>query len=72
MQWKAPSKPLAVDDPLLLPEQEVPTVIGMIWFLDQDIPSHPKEGCVEILEESLLLEERLDQIRIRTTVGLTT
>jgi len=23
MQWEAPSKPLAVDDPLLLPEREV-------------------------------------------------
>jgi len=23
MQWEAPSKPLAVDDSLLLPEQEV-------------------------------------------------
>jgi len=42
MQWEAPSKPLAVDDSLILPEREVPVEIGMMWFLDQDIPSHPK------------------------------
>ena len=35
MQWEAPSKPLAVDDPLLLPEREVYAEIGINWFLDQ-------------------------------------
>jgi len=34
MQWEAPSKPLAVDDPLLLPEREVHAEIGINWFLD--------------------------------------
>jgi len=29
MQWEAPFKPLAVDDPLLLPEQEVHAEIGI-------------------------------------------
>jgi len=72
MQWEAPSKPLAVDDPLLLPEREVHTEIGMNWFLDQDIPSHPERGYVRILAESLLWEERLGKTRIRTTEGLTT
>jgi len=38
MQWKAPSKPLAVDDPMLLPEREVHAEIGINWFLDQEIP----------------------------------
>jgi len=37
MQWEAPSKPLAVDDPLLLPGREVHTEIGINWFLDQEI-----------------------------------
>ena len=32
MQWEMPSKSLAVDDPLLLPEREVHAEIGMIWF----------------------------------------
>jgi len=32
MQWEAPSKPLAVDDPLLLPEREVHAEIGIIGF----------------------------------------
>jgi len=41
MQWEAPSKPLAVDDPLLLPEREVHAEIGINWFLDREIP---KEG----------------------------
>jgi len=34
MQWEAPSEPLAVDDPLLLPEREVHAEIGINWFLD--------------------------------------
>jgi len=34
MQWEAPFKPLAVDDPLLLPEREVHAEIGINWFLD--------------------------------------
>jgi len=69
MQWEAPSKPLAVDDPLLLPEQEVHAEIGINWFLDQEIP---KGGYVRILAELLLWEERLGKTRIRTTEGLTT
>jgi len=69
MQWEAPSKPLAVDDPLLLPEREVHAEIAINWFLDQDIP---KGGYVRILAESLLWEERLGKTRIRTTQGLTT
>ena len=56
MQWEAPSKPLAVDDPLLLPERDVYAEIGLNWFLDQEIP---KGGYVRILAESLLWEERL-------------
>jgi len=38
MQWEAPSKPLAVDDPLLLPKREVHAEIGINWFLDREIP----------------------------------
>jgi len=72
MQREAPSKPLAVDDHLLLPEREVPVEISITWFLDQDIPSHPEGGYVRIPEESLLWEERLGKTRIRTTEGLTT
>ena len=72
MQWEAPSKPLAVDDPLLLPEREVHAEISIDWFLDQDIPSHPKEGYVRILAELLLWEDCLGKTRIRTTEGLTT
>jgi len=68
MQWEAPSKLLAVDDPLLLPEREVHAEIGINWFLDQEIP---KGGNVRILAESLLWEERLGKTRIRTTEGLT-
>jgi len=56
MQWEAPSKPLAVDDPLLLLEREVHAKIGINWFLDQEIL---KGGYVRILAESLLWEERL-------------
>jgi len=37
MQWEAPFKPLAVDDPLLLPEREVHAEIGINWDLDQEI-----------------------------------
>jgi len=51
MQWEAPSKPLAIDDPLLLPEREVHAEIGINWFLDQKIP---KGGYFRILAESLL------------------
>ena len=57
MQWEAPSKPLAVGDPLLLPVREVHAEIGINWFLDHDIPSHPKGVCVRILAESLLWEK---------------
>jgi len=69
MQWEVPSKPLAVDDPLLLPEREAHAEIGINWVLDQEIP---KRGYVRILAESLLWEERLGKTRIRTTEGLTT
>jgi len=31
MQWEAPSKPLAVDDPLRLQEREVHVGIGINW-----------------------------------------
>jgi len=72
MQWEVPSKLLAADDLLLLPEREVRVEIGITWFLDQDIPSHPKGGYVRILKESLLLEECLGKTRIRTTEVLTT
>jgi len=61
MQWEAPSKPLAVDDPLLLPEQDVHAEIGINWFLDQEIQ---KGGYFRILAESLLWEERLGKTRI--------
>jgi len=37
MQWEAPSKPLAVHDPLLLLEREVHAKIGINWFLDREI-----------------------------------
>jgi len=47
MQWEAPSKSLAVDDPLLLPERKVHPDISLNWFLDPNIPSHPKEGMSE-------------------------
>jgi len=69
MQWEAPSKPLAVDDPLLLREREVHAEIGINWFLDREIP---KGGDVRILAESLLWEERLGKIRIRTTERIIT
>ena len=69
MQWEAPSKLLAVDDPLLLPEREVHAEIGINWFLDREIPNR---GYVRILADSLLWEERLSTTRIRTTEGLTT
>jgi len=58
-QWQAPSKPMAVCAPLLLPEREVHAEIGINLFLDQEIPSHPKGGYVRVLAESLLWEERL-------------
>ena len=69
MQWEAPSKPLAVDDPLLLPEREAHAEIGINGFLDQEIP---KRGYVRTLAESLLWEERFGKTRIRTTEGLAT
>jgi len=69
MQWGAPSKQLAVDDPLLLPEREVHAEISINWFLDRETP---KGGYFLILVESLLWEERLGKTRIRTTEGLTT
>jgi len=69
MLWEVPSKPLAVDDPLLLPEREVHAETGINWFLDREIP---KGGYVKILAESLLWEECLGKTRIRTTEGLIT
>jgi len=48
MQWEAPSKLLTVDDPLILPERQVHAEIGIDWFLDQDIPSHPNGGYVRL------------------------
>jgi len=59
MQWEAPSEPLAVDDPLLLPEQEVPVELGRTWFLDQDTPSHPTGGYVRIVEDCYSLMRRV-------------
>jgi len=69
IQWEAASKPLAVDNPLLLPEREVLSEIGINWFLDREIP---KGGYVRILAESLLWEERPGKTRIKTIQGLTT
>ena len=71
MQWEAPSKPLAVDDPLrlLLTEREVHAEIGINWFLDQEIL---KGRYVRILAESLLWEERLGKTKMMTTEGHTT
>jgi len=69
MQWETPSKLLAVDDPLLLPEREVHAEIGINWFLDQKVPTR---GYVRIIAESLLWEERLGKTRIRTIEGLPT
>jgi len=64
MQWEAPSKPLAVDDPLLLPEREVHAEIAINCVLDQDIPSHPEGGYVRILAESLLCQPLRSFIRL--------
>jgi len=47
MQWEAPSKPLVVDDPLLLPERELHAKIGMDWFVDQAYRHIQKEGMSE-------------------------
>ena len=69
LQWEAPSKPLAVDDPLLLPEREVHAEIGINCFFGREIP---KGGYVRVQAESILWEERLGNTRIRTTEGLTT
>jgi len=69
MQWEARSKPLAIDDPLLLLEREVHAEIGISWFLDREMP---KGGYVRIPAESLLWEERLGKTRIKTTECLTT
>jgi len=38
MQWEAPCKLLAVNDPLLLLEREVHAEIGIHWFPDREIP----------------------------------
>jgi len=38
MQWETTSKPLAVDDPLLLMEQKVHVEIGINWLKDREIP----------------------------------
>jgi len=46
--------------------------IGIDWFLDQDVLSHPKGGYFRILEESLLWEERLGKTRFKTREGFTT
>ena len=67
-----PSKPLAVEDPLLPPEREVHAEIGIHWFLDQDMQSHPEGEYVRILAKSSLSEERLGKTRIRTTERVTT
>jgi len=67
MQWEAPSKPMAVDHTLLLPERQMYAESGINWFLDREIP---KGEYVRILAESLLWEERLGKARIRTTEGL--
>ena len=69
MQREAPSKLLAVDDPLLLPEPEVHAEIGKNWFLDQEIP---KGGFVRILEELLPWEKHLGKTRMRETKSLPT
>jgi len=69
MQWEAPSKLLAVDDPLLLPERKVHAEIGINWFLDREIP---KGGYVRIPAELLLWENRLGKTRIKTTEGFAT
>jgi len=69
MHWETPSEPLAVDDPLLLPERKVHAETDINWFLDQEIL---KGGYVRILAESLLWEEHLGKTRIRSTEGLTT
>jgi len=39
MRWEASSMPTAAFDPGLLREQETPLVIGINWFLDQEIPA---------------------------------
>jgi len=51
MQWEAPSKPLAIDDPLLLQKREVQAEISISWFLDREIL---EGGYVRILAELLL------------------
>jgi len=71
MQRKALTKLLSTDDPLLLLERKVRVEIGITWFLDPDILSHPKGGFVRILLESLLCEERFGNTRTRTTDSLT-
>ena len=63
LKWEAPSKLLAVDNTLLLPEREVPEEIGITWFFDQDILSHLKARYVRTLAESLLWEEHLVRTR---------
>jgi len=81
MQWEEPSKPLAVDDPPLLPEREVlvekdggcsgkhlPNVV----LRSRHTVTSKKRVFQNPSAESLIWEERLGQARIRTTEGLTT
>ena len=65
MRWEAPSMPTAAYDPRPLPEQETPTVVGKIWFLDQG-------GFDRIQDLSQVWEDRVDDTRIIATEGLTT
>jgi len=69
MRWEVPLMPTAACDPGLLRDQETPLVIGMNWFLDQEIPAG---GFVRILDSLHVLEERVDETRIITMEGLTT
>ena len=65
MRWEAPSMPMAAHDPRLLPEQEIPIVIGLDYAFREG-------GFVRIQDSSLIWEERVDETRIITTEGLTT
>jgi len=49
MRWEAPSMPTSAHDPGLLREQETPLVIGINWFLDQEIPTG---GFIRIQDSS--------------------
>jgi len=67
------SKPLAVDDPLLLLKQEVHAEICINWFLDQYTLSHPKRDMSESkISHHFGKFEHLGKKRIRTTEGFTT